>query len=137
MTHMAATKKFLRFFHIVHVYCEARANRETLDQIHQFSRCLEGLIFPKPGDSTKKFKSRTELFIGPKHHDLMGELYEIRSAAEHMNDHLFVVPSGREERIEFVRKSVIVEFIARTSITRVLSRPALCSHSATDVALQT
>jgi hypothetical protein len=34
---------------------------------------------PDPGKTKQKFKSRTELFIGPRHHDMMGEIYDVRS----------------------------------------------------------
>jgi hypothetical protein len=38
------------------------------------------LILPAAGKTKRQFKSRAELFIGPGHHDLMGELYDVRSA---------------------------------------------------------
>jgi hypothetical protein len=49
--------------------------------LHQYCRCIEGLILPDPGNTKKQFRSRTELFIGPKHHVLMGELDAFASSA--------------------------------------------------------
>ena len=63
-----------RFSHALHIYVETRAVGDLLDRIHQYCRCIEGLILPSAGNTKKQFKSRTELFIGPTHHDLMGAL---------------------------------------------------------------
>jgi hypothetical protein len=65
MAQMATTGSFPRFFRIVRIFGDSRSNSDALEQIHQFSRCVEGLIIPGPGESGKRFKSRTELFIGP------------------------------------------------------------------------
>jgi hypothetical protein len=56
------------------IYQEARKLFDPMDRIHQFSRCLEGLLATAPGQSKKQFKSRTELFVGPKHHETMGTI---------------------------------------------------------------
>ena len=48
---------------------------EIVDRLHQYSRCIDELILPDAGKTKQQFRSRTELFIGPFHHDLMGEIY--------------------------------------------------------------
>jgi hypothetical protein len=68
-----------RLFRVLHLYLEARTIRDPLDRLHQYCRCIDGLIVSKQGEARKQFKSRTELFIGPGHHDMMGETYDIRS----------------------------------------------------------
>jgi hypothetical protein len=70
-----------RLFRTLHVYTEARTTSDILDRLHQYSRCIDGLILPDIGKTKQQFRSRTELFIGPRHHDLMGEIYDVRSAA--------------------------------------------------------
>jgi hypothetical protein len=61
-----------RLFRILHLYLEARAIQDNMDRLHQYCRCIDGLIVPDTGKTRKQFKSRTELFIGPHHHDMMG-----------------------------------------------------------------
>ena len=80
----------------VALYREARCEREVLERIHQFARCIEGLIASKQGETGRQFKSRTELFIGPRRHDLMGELYEVRSAVEHLHEHRYLEDFDRQ-----------------------------------------
>ena len=46
----------------------------------------DGLILPDTGKTKQQFKSRTELFIGPSHHELMGDIYDVRSAVEHLHE---------------------------------------------------
>lgn len=60
---------------------------EIHNRLHQFVRAIEAVIRPKQGDGTKKFKYRCQFFAGRKAEDveLLGELYELRSAAEHLN----------------------------------------------------
>jgi hypothetical protein len=67
----------LRLFRTLHVYTEARVNSEVVDRIHQYCRCIDGLILPTAGKTKQQFKSRTEMFMSAGHHDLM-----LRSATE-------------------------------------------------------
>lgn len=57
------------------------------ERLHQFVRAIEAVIRPKQGDGTGKFKYRCQFFAGRKPNDqkIFGELYEMRSAAEHLN----------------------------------------------------
>ena len=50
------------------------------DSERKDARCIDGLILPDTGKTKQQFKSRTELFIGPRHHELMGDIYDLRSA---------------------------------------------------------
>jgi len=63
-------------FRVLHLYQETRTTADILERVHQYSRCIDGLILPKIGQTRRQFKSKTELFIGPYHHDLMGEIYD-------------------------------------------------------------
>jgi hypothetical protein len=65
-----------RLFKTLHVYTETRTTSDILDRLHQYSRCIDGLILPDAGKTRQQFRSRTELFIGPRHHAMMGEIYE-------------------------------------------------------------
>ena len=112
----------------LHIYVEARTTKHPLDRIHQYCRCIEGLILPAIRKTTKQFKSRTELFIGPAHHELMGALYEIRSHVEHLHENRCLETFNREVRLDLVQKEAIVECIARTALARITSQDGLWQH---------
>lgn len=131
---MEARGKFQRFFRVLKIYAGARSMTDALDQIHQFCRCIEGLIVPEVGQTARQFKSRTELFIGPGHHDLMGSLFDFRSAVEHLNVHLYV-RRDRAQRVDLLRSVAIAEGIARHCIAHIISEPTLWPHFENDNAL--
>lgn len=117
-----------RIFRALSVYFEARNSRDLLDRLHQYCRCIDGLILSEPGKGLQQFKSRTELFIGPRHHDLMGQLYAIRSDIEHLNEHKYLEIFDRSERLDLLQKEAIVEHIARNALTRVIGHQPLWQH---------
>ena len=119
-----------RFFRVLHLYQETRTTRDILERLHQYSRCIDGLILPSVGETKRQFKSRTELFIGPRHHDLMGEIYDARSAVEHLHENKYLEPFNREVRLDLLKKVAIVEDIVRMSISRIIENPALWPHFA-------
>lgn len=93
-----------RIFRTLHIYTETRAIADILDRVHQYCRCIEGLILPEPGETRRLFKSRTELFIGPGHHGLMGALYDIRSNVEHLHENRYLETFDRAIRLDLVKK---------------------------------
>jgi hypothetical protein len=110
-----------RLFRTLHVYTEARTTAEIVDRIHQYCRCIDGLILPDTGKTRQQFKSKTELFIGTGHHDLMGELYDVRSAVEHLHENRYLEYFDRAMRLDLVKKEAIVEHIARTALRASLA----------------
>jgi hypothetical protein len=124
-----------RMTSVLTIFVEARARPGLLDRIHQFCRCIEGFILPDPGNTARQFKSRTELFIGPRNHDVMGQIYYVRSAVEHLHHQRLTEPTGRTERVELARQAAILEAVARGCITRLLSRPCLWPYFRTDNAI--
>jgi hypothetical protein len=97
-----------RFFRVLHLYQETRAAPDILERIHQYARCIDGLILPDPGRTKQQFKSRTELFIGA-HHQLMGEIYDIRSAVEHLHVNRYLEAFDRDVRLDLLKKEAIIE----------------------------
>ncbi|NIZ03447.1 hypothetical protein [Thalassospira lucentensis] len=110
------------------IYQSARNSNDILDRIHQFVRCVEGLILPEQGQTKQRFKGKTELFIGPKHHSLMDKLYTVRSAVEHMNDHTLLGAADRESRLEIAKLESSIEYIARTALSRIILSPQLAEY---------
>lgn len=116
---------YWRLLRCLHIYQEARSQRDILDRVHQFTRCIEGLIVPTQGNTKSQFKSRTELFIGPKHHELMGKLYDVRSDVEHLHENKLLEQFDRDQRIEIAKLEAVSEWIARSCLTRILLSPQL------------
>jgi hypothetical protein len=125
-----------RFFRTLHLYTEARTIADNLERLHQYCRCIEGLISPDPGDTKRQFKSRTELFIGPRYHDMIGEIYDVRSAVEHLHEDRYLEPFNRETRLELLKKEAIAEYIARNALVRIVGDRNLWPHFANTSAVR-
>lgn len=125
-----------RLFRILHLYLETRTIRDNMDRLHQYCRCIEGLIVSEPGQGKNRFKSRTELFIGPRHHTLMGEAYDVRSDVEHLYENKHLEVFDRAARLELVKKLEMTEYIARSVLVRILLDSKLWRHFANTDALK-
>ncbi len=125
-----------RLFRTLSVYTDARTASQIIDRIHQYSRCVDGMILPDIGRTKQQFRSRTELFIGPHYHQLMGEIYDVRSNVEHLHEYRYLESFDREVRLELVRKEAIIEHIARTVLARVIGNPRLWPYFANTSALE-
>jgi hypothetical protein len=119
-----------RFFRTLFIYTEARAIADILDRIHQYCRCIDGLILPDVGKTKAQFKYRTELFIGPRHHDLIGEIYDVGSAVEHLHENRYLESFDRQTRLDLLKKEAITEHIARSAIARIVGDSNLWPHFA-------
>jgi hypothetical protein len=124
-----------RLFRTLSIYRDARTVSDILDQLHQYARCIDGLILPDAGKTKQQFKSRTELFIGPRHHEMMGEIYDVRSAAEHLHENRYLEGFDRETRLDLLKKAAIIEHIARTSLARIIGDGDLWPYFANTTSL--
>jgi len=70
------------------------------------------------------------LFIGPRHHELMGQLYRIRSDIEHLHEHRYLEVFDRPTRLDLAEKAAIAEHIARNALGHVLRTSTLWPHFA-------
>jgi hypothetical protein len=119
-----------RLFRTLGIYRDTRTVQDILDRLHQYARCIDGLILPDTGKTKQQFKSRTELFIGPRHHELMGDIYDVRSAVEHLHENRYLEGFDRDTRLDLVKKEAVVEHIARTALARIIGNPDLWQHFA-------
>src|SRR4051794_40531103 len=95
------------------------------------ARCrFDGMLLLRPGEGKSQFRSKSELFIGPRHHALMGEIYDVRSAVEHLHENRYLEVFDRAQRLELAKKELIVEYIARNALNRIIGNPDLWSHFA-------
>jgi hypothetical protein len=90
--HIDATDRFTR---VLFIFDNAVVMPSVHERLHQFCRCIEGLLLPKAGRTEKQFVSRTETFVGPSHHETMPALYQMRSKVEHMHDYEWPVGVSR------------------------------------------
>jgi hypothetical protein len=127
---------YWRFFRVLKLYLEARTIIDNMERLHQYCRCIDGLIVPDVSKTRRQFKSRTELFIGPRHHDLMGNTYDARSDVEHLHENKHLETFDRAARLELVKKLEMMEFIARSALVRIALTPQLWPHFANTPALQ-
>jgi hypothetical protein len=116
-----------RLFRVLYA---TRPERDLLHRLHQYARCVDGLVLSRPGKGAGDFTRRTELFIGPEHAGVMGEIYVDRSSVEHLHEDRLLEPFQRAKRLELVRKEAIIEHIARTALRRIVLNESLWPHFA-------
>jgi hypothetical protein len=58
----------------------------------------------------------------------MGEIYEVRSAVEHLHEDRYLDPLSRATQVDLTKKEAIVEHIARTTLARIVLNEALWPH---------
>ena len=123
LEHLMATPgpHLWRLMRCLEIYQQARTLSDPMDRIHQFARCVEGLLATSTGNSKARFKSRTELFIGPGHHELMGTIFDIRSEVEHLHEDRSLAVFDRARRIEIAKMEAMVSELARHILHRILS----------------
>jgi hypothetical protein len=119
----------------LHLYATTRTARDLLQRIHQYTRCIDGFVTTEKGQGEKNFKSRTELFIGPRHHDLMGGIYDVRSSVEHLHEDRYLDPLKRETQVDLTKKEAVIEHVARTTLARIVLNDTLWQHFTNKAAL--
>lgn len=110
----------------------------TYERIRNSIRTMEAFLLPDPGKTERQFKSRTELFLGPKHHKLIGSMYAIRSLIEHLHDPLSLLPgnSQRDKTMSLLGLAFTAEALARYCLQRFLTNPPLRVHFETDSSIE-
>lgn len=121
------------FDHVLEIYASARENVNTLERIHQFSRCIEGLIL---GETKRHFVARTETFIGANWQKEMGSIYDVRSAVEHLREYEVLEPASRSSREDLLWKAALMEHLSRRCIGNVLLAKSLWPHFSSPSALK-
>jgi hypothetical protein len=132
----ADKSKYLRLRKGFNAFLDGIGQNEVHSRLHNFVRAIDAVIKSKQGAATKNFKSRCQFFIGgePKDVSLLGELYELRSAAEHlnpMNDKLVDYPSHDRDNVKGLR-TLQSELLASFIYRKILSCPELLKHFSCD-----
>jgi hypothetical protein len=126
-----------RVWRIVRAFYEGMQDNQFGNRIHQFVRCVEGFVFPDEGDTRRHMISRTELFLGPRHHELMRTLFNVRSAVEHLHGPYRVVNDADRGRadLRLAELSFKAEALARYCLRLLFTNYDLWPHFADDTAL--
>lgn len=116
-----------RLFAMIGAFMKGIQSKNVAERVHQFIRCIEGFLHPDPGKTRKQFKSRTELFLGPQKHQLVDELYEIRSNIEHLHSPFETYPLVDETtaQLKIFMRALQAEFIARSLLLEILLKDRL------------
>ncbi len=125
------TTSYDRIARVLFIFDNAVVTPSVHERLHQFCRCIEGFILPNVGKTEKQFVSRTELFVGPSHHDPMRALYKMRSKVEHMHDYEW--PEGmveRDRRLIVMRRAALVQELSRQCISHFLTTENMWPHFA-------
>ena len=107
------------------------------DRLHQFVRSLEALIIPEIGNTKKQFAHRCQTFAraGEDTRALLREIFDMRSAAEHLNpwdgDVKKNHPPDQLEGLYWQRTRQI-EHLACDAYSRLLRDPDLREHFRTE-----
>ncbi len=133
---------YLRLRKGFYALLEGIQQSQVHERLHQFVRAIEAVIRPRQGEGTGKFKYRCQFFAGRKPSDqkILGELYEMRSAAEHLNplrEKLSDYPSHEHENLITLRayqSELMASFVYRKILSDRVILPAFHSEqSITDL----
>lgn len=128
---------FCRLKRGIHAWVRAVQERSYFDRLHEFVRATEARLKPKQGETRKQFiYNRCKTLAGDDQQtgNLLGEIYDLRSAAEHLNDWGTVLASiPQTEREQHAgQRAFQAEFLAGRSYIRLLSRTDLREHFRSD-----
>jgi len=132
------TDEFDRTWRLAEAYLEGKRATNVSESLHQHVRCVEGLVLPEIGKTTKQFEHRTQLFVGARHRRRLGLLFAVRSAVEHLNYPLDPIESEtwRERTVELYRCAAQAEALAQYCVERLFTRKELRDHFRSDKALR-
>ncbi len=123
-----------RVIRAINCYLDGIKSSHVYEKIMNCIRTMEAFLLPEIGKTERQFKSRTELFIGPGKQELVGLIYKVRSAIEHLHNPLDIIDGStvKEKFIGLLEVGVIAESIARYCVNRLLLKPDTWDHFATD-----
>jgi hypothetical protein len=131
LTQLSRSKPW-RFNRSLHLYRQARCERDALERLHQYVRTMEGLTKPpNKNGTTVNFVRRMADLAGQQHEPLFRRIYELRGAIEHLREHEILSDCTRQARLNLVRDGHFAEYISRALLSRVIDDERLWPHFAT------
>jgi hypothetical protein len=130
--------EFNRKWRMLRAFYRAQCSEEWGTRVHQFVRCVEGFVFPRKGRTKEDYAERTALFLGPGHRAIAEEMYDIRSAVEHLHGPLRYLPKAapRRQHLRLLWRTIEAEALARYCLNRFLTRPQLWPYFDDGVGLE-
>lgn len=127
-----------RTWRITHAFHDALRSNEFGQRIHQCMRSIEGFILPDVGSTRKQMIARSALFVGSGHEPLIGKLFDIRSAVEHLHGPYAEIqaPDLKSANVLLAELSHKAEAIARYCLNRLLNTSSLWPHFRDDDSLR-
>jgi hypothetical protein len=120
---------YLRFKRGFDKYLRGLREPFASDRLHQFVRAIEAIIKPEIGRTKKQFIHRCQTFICRSQtlSNLLGEIFDLRSNVEHLNDIYEILGTYAEkerDRIAFLR-AFQVELIAEYIYLKIFESQTL------------
>ncbi|MDP2982973.1 MAG: hypothetical protein Q8O92_06575 [Candidatus Latescibacter sp.] len=130
--------EYNRTWRIMHALYAALKAEELGVRIHQCVRCIEGFILPEIGNTRRQFISRGALFIGSGHDELLGTLFDVRSAVEHLHGPYKAISAHdrMQKDLLLAKLGFRAEAIARDCIQRLFTTDTLWPYFKDDNALE-
>lgn len=121
----------------VNKFLDGAGESQWADQrLHCFVRSLEAVVRPAIGHTKRQFVHRCQFFAkrSPESQQILSEIYDIRSAAEHLNPPCDTLPDYSEvERTTIVSlRALQVEILAAHVYGRILTDPGLVKEFVSD-----
>lgn len=132
-------QKYLRLRKGFNAFLDGIKQDQLHTRLHSFVRAIEAVIRPKQGEGTRNFKYRCQFFAGraPEDSSVLEELYELRSAAEHlnpMNDKLTAYAAHERDDVKGLR-TLQAELLAAFIYRKILNSKELLVHFVDDQAI--
>lgn len=112
-----------------------RERNEHGDRLHQFMRALEALVKPRIAKTRSDFSHRSQTFAqaSQETRETLLQLFDLRSAVEHLHLAIDAVAGSEPDRIALVnRRTRQADALARFALLRVLESEALFETFRTD-----
>jgi hypothetical protein len=117
------TSNYLRLKRAISAFLAGVKDARVEERLHQFCRCIDGVILSGRGSGRKDFAARTTLFIGAGHDSVMREIYDMRSAVEHLRPAEVEAQRAsdlRKQRTRVIERALQAEVVARHCLQRIL-----------------
>jgi hypothetical protein len=110
--------------------------QKAQERLHEVARAIEALILPERGRTERQFVHRCQTFARANEATatVLGEIFGMRSDAEHLQDWNLAVEAYPEDERENVcwQRTRQVEHLACNAYSKLLLSPALLNHFRTD-----
>jgi hypothetical protein len=134
--HSAASSQgaYGRTIWALNCFMNGLTSTHVYEKMRHLVRTIEAFILPDIGKTERQFKSRTELFVGAREHDLISRIYQLRSRIEHLHDPLELMPgtTTKDRLIALCEITLTTENLARYCVQRFFDKPGLRAHFEND-----